>query len=61
MALASSVKKKPELLYQYKGVPIPPLGMVDDIVCVSTSDKTQTMNEVINTFIERKKSKLSKD
>ena len=35
--------------------------MVDDIVCVSTSDKTQIMNEVINTLIERKKLKLSKD
>ena len=52
--LGKQCYKTPELLYQYKGVPIPPLGMVDDIVCVSTSDKTQIMNEVIITSMERK-------
>ena len=59
--LGKQCYKTPEILYHYKGVPIPPLGMVDDVVCVSNVDKTQKMNEVINTFIERKKLKLSKD
>ena len=27
-------------LYMYKGVPIPPLGMVDDIICVTNVNQT---------------------
>ena len=49
----------PQNLYKYKGVPIPPLGMVDDIICVSNVENTETMNKVINKFIEEKKLKLS--
>ena len=50
---------KPEMLYQYKGVPIPPLGMVDDILSVSTVENTSKVNSLINTFIESKKLQLS--
>ena len=49
----------PHNLYHYKGVPIPPLGMVDDIICVSSVEKTETMNKLINMFVEKKKLKLS--
>ena len=49
----------PESLYKYKGVPVPPLGMVDDIIHVSNGENTAKMNKVINTFIESKKLKLS--
>jgi hypothetical protein len=51
----------PDDLYKYKGVPIPPLGMVDDIICVSKLDKTLIMNKTINSFIEHKKLELSDD
>ena len=51
--------EKPEHLYKYKGVPIPPLGMVDDIICVTNVEQTQQMNKLINTFIESKRLKLS--
>ena len=50
---------KPDLLYKYKGVPIPPLGMVDDIVTVTSVEKSKEVNKLINTFIEQKKLKLS--
>jgi hypothetical protein len=49
-----------EDLYEYRGVPIPPLGMVDDIISVTNVNKTQEMNRLINTFIESKKLRLSK-
>ena len=51
--------KAPQNLYKYKDVPIPPLGMVDDIICVSSVEQTANMNKTINTFIEKKKLKLS--
>ena len=50
---------KTEDLYRYKGINIPPLGMVDDIICVSNVEKTLKMNKNINTFIEKKKLKFS--
>jgi len=46
-------------LYKYKGVPVPPLGMVDDVINVSSVENTAKMNKCINTFIESKKLKLS--
>ena len=49
----------PQMLYQYKGVAIPPLGMVDDIICVTNANKSAHMNSVINTFIESKRLNLS--
>ena len=49
----------PNNLYHYKGVPIPPLGMVDDIIAVSNVENTTKTNVMINTFIESKKLKLS--
>ena len=53
--------EKPEDLYKYKGVPIPPLGMVDDIIYVPNVEQTQNMNKLINTIIESKRLKLSLD
>ena len=49
-----------EDLYQYREVPIQPVGMVDDIISVTNVNKTQEMNRLINTFIESKKLRLSK-
>ena len=51
----------PELLYNYKGVQVPPLGMVDDIITVTNVENTQTMNKLVNSFIEHKNLKLSKE
>ena len=34
----------PQTLYTYKGVPIPPLGMVDDIICVTNVENSNTPN-----------------
>ena len=48
-------------LYKYKGVPVPPLGMVDDIINVSTVENTARMNKCINTFIESKKLRFRQD
>ena len=50
---------KPDMLYKYNGVPIPPLGMVDDILTVSNVENTLEMNKMVNTFIESKKLRLS--
>ena len=49
----------PDILYKYKGIPIPPLGMIDDILTVSSVENSQDMNKLINTFFEHKKLKLS--
>ena len=57
--LGKQCYKSPEALYQYKGVPIPPLGMVDDILCVTNVERSKEMNSVVNTFIESKKLRLS--
>ena len=57
--LGKEAQKQPEHLYKYHGVPIPPLGMVDDIISVSNVENTASMNKLINNFIEHKKLKLS--
>ena len=59
--LGKQVYSMPELLYQYKGVGVPPLGMVDDIITVTNVDKTEEMNNLVNTFIEHKNLRLSKE
>ena len=59
--LEKKVYQVPETLYQYKGVPIPPLGMVDDIICVTNVKRSAEVNSLINTFIESKKLKLSEN
>ena len=59
--LGKNAYEHPELLYTYKGVPIPPLGMVDDILTVSNVENTETTNKLVNTFIEEKNLKLSKE
>ena len=50
----------PDILYNYNGVQIPPLGMVDDILTVTNVENTQCMNQIVTTFIETKKLRLSK-
>ena len=57
--LGKEAYKQPEHLYKYHGVPIPPLGMVDDIISVSSVENTSHINMMINRFIEHKKLKLS--
>ena len=59
--LSKQVYKMPELLFDYKGVKVPPLGMVDDIITVTNVEQTARMNSLINTFIEHKNLKLSKE
>ena len=59
--LGKQVYAMPELLYNYKGVQVPPLGMVDDIITVTNVENTQTMNKLVNSFIEHKNLKLSKE
>ena len=48
-----------ENLYMYKGVPILPLCMVDDIISVANVKQTENINNLIYTFIESKNLKLS--
>ena len=50
---------KPNILYKYHGVPIPPLGMVDDVLIVTNVENTEEMNKIVNTFVESKKLRLS--
>ena len=50
-----------DILYRYKGVPIPTLGMVDDIACVTTPKHALKWNAIINKFMELKKLELSED
>ena len=57
--LGKEAYENPEILYHYKGVPIPPLGMVDDVVAVSSVENTKKINSLVNTFVEHKKLKLS--
>ena len=46
-------------MYQYKGVPVPPLGMIDNIISVKNMDQTTIMNKIINTLMDHKNLKLS--
>ena len=57
--IGKSAYDKPEILYKYKGVSIPPLGMVDDVLSVSSGENTTEINKLINTFIESKRLRLS--
>ena len=59
--LGKQCYEEPEKLYQYKGIPIPPFGMVDDIISVTNVEQTKNTNGTINTFIESKKLKFSKN
>ena len=52
--LGKRVYKNPELLYKYKGVPIPNLRMVDDILSVTNVENIEIMNKLVHTFIESK-------
>ena len=61
--LAQLVYKDKSLVYKYKGVAeVPPLEMVNDVLTVSKCSITSlTMNIVVNSFMENKKLKLSKE
>ena len=50
----------PKLCYKYKGaVNIPPLGMIDDLLCIQKCNKSITINSTVNSFIEANKLNLS--
>ena len=55
------VPSMPEIMYQYKGVLIPPLGMIDDVITVTNVDQTNDLNKIVNTFMDHKNLKLSKN
>ena len=59
--LGKEAYSQPNILYKYKGVEIPPLDMVDAIISVSSVENTRKMNDLINTFVEKKKLRLAKD
>ena len=61
--LAKSVYEDKRLVYMYKGVAeVPPLEMVDDVLTVSKCSITSlTMNILVNSFMDNKKLKLSKE
>ena len=40
-----------EMMYQYKGVPVPPVGMIDDVITVTSVEQTSNMNKIVNTFM----------
>ena len=50
---------KPDMLYKYNGVPIPPLDMIDDVLTVTSVENTEQMNTLVNRFVESKKLQLS--
>ena len=54
--LGKLAESRPDILYKYKGVPVPPLGMGDNIISVINVENT----DLIKTFIEHKKLKLSR-
>ena len=57
--LSKLVYETKPLLYSYKGVEVPPLGMVDDILTISKcSTQATAMNATVNAFVETKKLKL---
>ena len=60
--LGQQAYSRPDMLYYYKGiVATPPLQMVDDILGIQKCSKKSTrMNNVINTFMDLEKLKLSK-
>ena len=52
--------KSGKALYNYKGVPIPPLGMIDDVLAVAEcGTKSVKTNSVINSFVDSQKLQLS--
>ena len=56
--LSKEAYRNPDELYKYKGVSIPPLEMVDNILTVTNVENTLIMNERVNTFIEHKNLRL---
>ena len=59
--LAKIFYKNPDLLYKYNNkVDVPPLGMVDDVMCVNPcSNLAVPSNATVNMFMEPNKLKLS--
>ena len=51
---------KEDTFYKYRGqIPVPPLGMVDDILSIQKPENAKQANIIINKFIELKKLTLS--
>ena len=59
--LGKEVYSDPTLVYRYRGqVPVAPLEMVDDIITASKCGATTiALNSTVNSFVERKKLRLS--
>ena len=59
--LCKLVYEDEKVLYRYRGiVAVPPLEMVDDVITVSKCGSTSiALNQIVNTFIDLKKLKLS--
>ena len=52
--------KNPNLCYKYKGkVNVPPLGMIDDLLCIQKCSSSVTVNASVNTFIDTIKLRFS--
>ena len=51
--------ENPEMLYDYKGVAVPPLCTVDNILTIQKCQDAKKINATINAFIEIKKFTLS--
>ena len=50
-----------DLLYMYKGqVAVPPISMVDDILCITKCSDSAKINTTVKAFVETKKLTLSK-
>ena len=58
--LGKKAYEKPDFLYKYNGVDIPPLGMVNNILTVTNVENTGKMDKMVNKFIESKNLRLSK-
>ena len=52
--------EKEDLLYIYKWlVSVPPISMIEDILCIQKGSQSRKINAAVNTFIELKKLTLS--
>ena len=58
--LGDAAYQNQQLYYKYKEtVTIPPLGMIDDLLCIQKCHQSLAVNTAVNSFIEFKKLRLS--
>ena len=50
---------KQDMLYKYIGVPILPLGMVDDVLTITSVENIAEMKALVKRFVESKKLQIS--